>query len=286
MGSALLTLFVVSTGENTFEVANAIMDATTSYAGLYMIVWLVISTSILSLILGILIDAITAENDELEAEEEEKNIEKLPKPEELESPREKVARLERRLTIREEKAEVRRKRQVARAKADVAVVRRWLISIGEEKHTRETLAMEKSLTPGQKLGARRRLDAFNARSKKRAAVTGIGSVRKLSAYNLEDEDYAPGTKSADERLADMKRQLDERVAARRKEVAAANVILSPEDVTPEIITWHCVRPPKWKRDVLEIEYEDEDGLPKSEARLMREEEDFQRAESCSARIST
>ena len=39
----------------------------------------------------------------------------------------------------------------------------------------------------------------------------------------------------DERLADMKRQLDERVAARRKEVAAANVILSPEDVTPEII---------------------------------------------------
>ena len=278
VGSALLTLFVVSTGENTFEVANAIMDATTSYAGLYMIVWLVISTSILSLILGILIDAITAENDELEAEEEEKNIEKLPKPEELESPREKVARLERRLTIREEKAEVRRKRQVARAKADVAVVRRWLISIGEEKHTRETLAMEKSLTPGQKLGARRRLDAFNARSKKRAAVTGIGSVRKLNAYNLEDEDYAPGTKSADERLADMKRQLDERVAARRKEVAAANVILSPEDVTPEIITWHCVRPPKWKRDVLEIEYEDEDGLPKSEARLMREEEDFQRAE--------
>ena len=280
VGSALLTLFVVSTGENTFEVAYATMVATNSYAGLYMVVWLVISTSILSLILGILIDAITAENDELEAKQEEKKIEKLPPPEseEVENPREKIARLEREATIREEKAEVRRRRLAARSKADVAVVRRWLISIGEEKHTRETLAIEKSLTPGEKLAARRRLDAFNAASKKRAAMTGIGSVQKLNAYNLEDEDFAPGTKTADERLADMKRQLAERVAARRKEVAAANVVISPEEVTPEIITWDRVRPPKWKRDDLEIVYHDEDGLPKSEARLMREEEDFQRAE--------
>jgi hypothetical protein len=70
VGSALLTLFVVSTGENTFEVAYATIQATGSnWAGLYMIVWLIITTAILSLILGILIDAITAENDELEAEE-------------------------------------------------------------------------------------------------------------------------------------------------------------------------------------------------------------------------
>ena len=152
MGSALLTLFVVSTGENTFEVANAIMDATTSYAGLYMIVWLVISTSILSLILASLIDAHHRRERRARGEEEEKNIEKLPKPEELESPREKVARLERRLTIREEKAEVRRKRQVARAKADVAVVRRWLISIGEEKYTRRS--PWKSPSPRVKSSAR------------------------------------------------------------------------------------------------------------------------------------
>ena len=62
VGSALLTLFVVSTGENTFEVAYATIVATDEWSGLYMIAWLVISTAVLSLILGILIDSITVES--------------------------------------------------------------------------------------------------------------------------------------------------------------------------------------------------------------------------------
>lgn len=56
--SSIITLFVVSTGENTFEVAWATMKARGIPAGLYMVVWSLITTSILALVLGILIDSI------------------------------------------------------------------------------------------------------------------------------------------------------------------------------------------------------------------------------------
>ena len=59
--SSVVTLFVVSTGENTFEVAWATMKADGDAAGLYMVVWCLITTSILALVLGILIDSITDE---------------------------------------------------------------------------------------------------------------------------------------------------------------------------------------------------------------------------------
>ena len=57
--SSIITLFVVSTGENTFEVAWATMKASGIPAGLYMVVWSLITTSILALVLGILIDSIS-----------------------------------------------------------------------------------------------------------------------------------------------------------------------------------------------------------------------------------
>ena len=44
--SSVVTLFVVSTGENTFEVAWAIMKAAGKPAGLYMVAWCLITTSI------------------------------------------------------------------------------------------------------------------------------------------------------------------------------------------------------------------------------------------------
>lgn len=64
--SSVVTLFVVSTGENTFEVAWATMKAAGKPAGIYMIVWCLITTSILALVLGILIDSITEEVHEEE----------------------------------------------------------------------------------------------------------------------------------------------------------------------------------------------------------------------------
>jgi len=57
--SSIITLFVVSTGENTFEVAWATMKASGIPEGLYMVVWSLITTSILALVLGILIDSIS-----------------------------------------------------------------------------------------------------------------------------------------------------------------------------------------------------------------------------------
>ena len=57
--SSIITLFVVSTGENTFEVAWATMKASGIPAGLYMVVWSLVTTSILALVLGILIDSIS-----------------------------------------------------------------------------------------------------------------------------------------------------------------------------------------------------------------------------------
>jgi len=61
--SSIITLFVVSTGENTFEVAWATMKASGIPAGLYMVVWSLITTSILALVLGILIDSISDDFD-------------------------------------------------------------------------------------------------------------------------------------------------------------------------------------------------------------------------------
>jgi hypothetical protein len=166
VGSALLTLFVVSTGENTFEVAYATMQATGSnWAGLYMVVWLIITTIMLSLILGILLYAISARKDELEAEE---TAEKGPpgddggykedgkedpdaghfKTHQATSGEPSDARDARRLES------ARRRRMEIRATADVAVVRRWLVAIGEEKHDAASMAVEKDLTPGEKLAAR------------------------------------------------------------------------------------------------------------------------------------
>jgi len=66
--SSVVTLFVVSTGENTFDVAWAIMKAAGKPAGLYMVIWCLITTSILALVLGILIDSITEETKMGEAQ--------------------------------------------------------------------------------------------------------------------------------------------------------------------------------------------------------------------------
>ena len=66
--SSVVTLFVVSTGENTFEVAWAIMKAAGKPAGLYMVIWCLITTSILALVLGILIDSITEETEMVKAQ--------------------------------------------------------------------------------------------------------------------------------------------------------------------------------------------------------------------------
>ena len=189
VGAALLTLFVISTGENTFEVASATMQATNVWAGLYMVAWLVISTSILSLILGILIDAINEENNIIEAgddsdsegggsDDEDGGIigaggDYIPTTEEVfgtfdddddkKKKDKKLAEAKGNLggkkTLRQgfamprmdsfrkfmtkpkkteaERAEAQRKRDDAtkiklkNAVAEVAVVRRWLVSIGE-----------------------------------------------------------------------------------------------------------------------------------------------------------
>jgi hypothetical protein len=327
VGAALLTLFVVSTGENTFEVAYATIVATDEWSGLYMIAWLVISTAVLSLILGILIDSITAEGDEeqaalLEAEKEKmdhgaekkrsgfaESIEKRyafdeedddafdddvgkeraktstttkgKKPRVLVDP---VAEKARKDAEKALATKLERKR-LSHSRADVAVVRRWLVSIGETSHTRESLAAERALTPGQRLAARKRMDAFDARSRRRVggAVTGIGSVRKLNARTMDelDEDahlnLARDEKNSDEKkLAAMKRELSDRLERRRRERSERETVMALSDVSTDAITWARVRPPRWKRDELDIVYEDEDGQPKSEVRLRREEEEFHR----------
>ena len=67
--SSSLTLFVVSTGENTFEVAWSIMQAAGHPAGIYMIVWCLITTSILSVVLGILIESVTEDDEPIDVDE-------------------------------------------------------------------------------------------------------------------------------------------------------------------------------------------------------------------------
>ena len=309
VGSALLTLFVVSTGENTFEVAYATIVATDEWSGLYMIAWLVISTAVLSLILGILIDSITAEGDEAQGALEEAEAEAKrrdargsrgdffsddayddfdrrdgQKNDGVDSKkaiiRKTVDPVAEKARKDAEKATATKaeRRKRSRSRADVAVVRRWLVSIGENAHTRESLAAERALTPGEKLAARKRMDAFDARSRRHGAATGIGSVRELNARTmdeLEEEARARGDEDA-RKLAAMKRELAERLERRRRERSHREAVLDASEVSTDAVTWARVRPPRWRRDELDIVYEDEDGQPKSELRLIREEEEFQR----------
>ena len=312
IGSALLTLFVVSTGENTFEVAYATIVATDEWSGLYMIAWLVISTAVLSLILGILIDSITAEGDEQQAALEEAEGQKKRESafaavdarvaldededdaidhEALGGGRSAKGKQARRVVDpvvekarKDAEKVVARKREQKKqrhSRADVAVVRRWLVSIGEASHTRESLVAERALTPGQKLAARKRMDAFDSRSRRRigGAVAGIGSVRKLNARTLDElEEDAKGTRESEDekKLAVMKRELADRMERRRRERCEKETVLDASEVTTDAVTWARVRPPRWQRDELDIDYEDEDGQPKSEVRLRREEEEFHR----------
>ena len=311
VGSALLTLFVVSTGENTFEVAYATIVATDEWSGLYMIAWLVISTAVLSLILGILIDSITAEGDEAQGALEEAEAEAkrrdargsrgdffsddayddfdrrdgqkndgVDSKKAITSSRKTVDPVAEKARKDAEKATATKaeRRKRSRSRADVAVVRRWLVSIGENAHTRESLAAERALTPGEKLAARKRMDAFDARSRRHGAATGIGSVRELNARTmdeLEEEARARGDEDA-RKLAAMKRELAERLERRRRERSHREAVLDASEVSTDAVTWARVRPPRWRRDELDIVYEDEDGQPKSELRLIREEEEFQR----------
>jgi hypothetical protein len=60
-GDAMLTLFVVCTGENTFNVAWDLARASgTNWAVAYMVLWSLVSTSLLALVLGVLIQAAAA----------------------------------------------------------------------------------------------------------------------------------------------------------------------------------------------------------------------------------
>jgi hypothetical protein len=57
-GTAVMTLFIMCTGENTFAVGWDLMQATgESSSVIYVIVWSLVSTSLLALVLGVLIEA-------------------------------------------------------------------------------------------------------------------------------------------------------------------------------------------------------------------------------------
>jgi hypothetical protein len=72
-GAALLTLFVICTGENTFEVAYLMMRESGTYSSLfYIVVWSLLSTSLLALVLGVLIEAAARPLAMLDDDEEEK----------------------------------------------------------------------------------------------------------------------------------------------------------------------------------------------------------------------
>ena len=71
----------------------------------------------------------------------------------------------------------------------------------------------------------------------------------------------------------MKRELAERLERRRRERSHREAVLDASEVSTDAVTWARVRPPRWRRDELDIVYEDEDGQPKSELRLIREEEE-------------
>ena len=307
VGAALLTLFVVSTGENTFEVAYATMQATDAWSGLYMIAWLVISTAVLSLILGILIDSITAAGDETQAAMEDadaadaktlsggggetKFFDKLndvettdgeetigygaytknpptangayrqnaPAGAKRKSPfdfhkmdRRRVAEVD--LVKTRERLE---RKKMSHSKADVAVVRRWLVSIGETTHTRESLHTENALSAGAKLAARRRLDAFDSTTKKRPgrALSGIGSVEKLHDVSLNETEHEHHVVNPDdEKLAEMKAEISLRIANRQKRRDESVVVIDQNKCRNEHVTWQRVRPPRWKRVSISTEH--------------------------------
>ena len=69
----MLTLFVICTGENTFEVAYLMMRESGTYSSLfYIVVWSLLSTSLLALVLGVLIEAAARPLAMLDDDEEEK----------------------------------------------------------------------------------------------------------------------------------------------------------------------------------------------------------------------
>ena len=57
-GDAVLTLFIICTGENTYSVGWDLIQASgTTWAVVYVAVWSLVSTSLLALVLGVLIEA-------------------------------------------------------------------------------------------------------------------------------------------------------------------------------------------------------------------------------------
>ena len=200
--SSVLTLFVVSTGENTFEVAWSIMKAEGKAAGIYMIVWCLITTSILALVLGILIDSITADalpasvncatctkaRQEVRALQERLassygfDIKDIPDWLLAKVEREYSSRLEEETKtsvdasesvkgpqfedeMDAEKAEPGRNADdIVKLKLvhEVAVVRHWLISLGYDKHTEHSIAVAKGMRRQTVVKARDRLSKRHA----------------------------------------------------------------------------------------------------------------------------
>jgi hypothetical protein len=272
-----------------------------------MIAWLVISTAVLSLILGILIDSITAAGDETQAAMEDadaadaktlsggggetKFFDKLndvettdgeetigygaytknpptangayrqnaPAGAKRKSPfdfhkmdRRRVAEVD--LVKTRERLE---RKKMSHSKADVAVVRRWLVSIGETTHTRESLHTENALSAGAKLAARRRLDAFDSTTKKRPgrALSGIGSVEKLHDVSLNETEHEHHVVNPDdEKLAEMKAEISLRIANRQKRRDESVVVIDQNKCRNEHVTWQRVRPPRWKRVSISTEH--------------------------------
>jgi hypothetical protein len=195
-GSALITLFAVSTGENTFEVAWSSMKVTNIAAGIYMIIWCFITTAVLALILGILIDAIASETfliEEGEFHEEGSTsvIEEIRKRASSQSTLGKTFVEEENSTDDDENGEhyyaakrrAKAKKEklsaadfgrddnesrVQRSVQEVAVVRQWLVSIGFAHHTEESLKIQESLRPGHVVRARKRLTCYRERRVKQA----------------------------------------------------------------------------------------------------------------------
>ena len=239
VGSALLTLFVVSTGENTFEVAYATMQATGSnWAGLYMVVWLIITTDHAEPRPG------DPHRRHLRAKGRARGggdgrEDRTPRPgddggwkedrkedpdagpfktHQATSGEPPDARDARRLES------ARRRRMEIRATADVAVVRRWLVAIGEEKHDAADGGGEGSDPRGEARGAAspRRVQP---RPRRGARMKDIGSEHKMNAVMLDElaldeaEEKARALRdaAAAEKVASMRAEIAERVARTRME---------------------------------------------------------------------
>jgi len=199
-GAALITLFAVSTGENTFEVAWSSMRVTNVAAGIYMILWCFISEAVLALVLGILIDAIASETflqeegefhaegaksivDDIRSRVEKQNtLGKLVFEEEDSTDEDDDDRVTKRRSpppagaMRNEYGEISLAdsgfggddSRVQRSAQEVAVVRQWLVSIGFEKHTKESLLIQSHMRPGNVVRARKRLTCYRERRVKQA----------------------------------------------------------------------------------------------------------------------